>query len=245
MLDIEEELIRQMLLLKELYGLEAIKAGIDARGSGFASLARMRRLTRVAGVGLFLELSRAEAVGEIEEARELGVDGLVVPMVESALGLERFLRARGRVYGERRIRLGISIETRSAIAQLGAILDLAARAVDFVTLGRKDLCSSYQDESAEQDWELADGLVLSVGGAARMRGLAFSVGGGLCSGAVERYGAMSEAASMLDFMETQAVVLRAASMLEETEARDEALRFDELYAALVGEGQRGRAKSVA
>ena len=164
MFGIEEELFKQMVFLKELYALEAVKAEFEAEGSSFNDLVRLRRLTEKAGVRLFLKIGGVEAVRDIKDSLELGVDGLIAPMVESAFGLRKFLDAYASVYRGHRIRLAINIETRGAIAQLGDILDMATRAVDGVTLGRKDLSASYLDDSVEPDCPLVDGLVVCVGG---------------------------------------------------------------------------------
>lgn len=229
MYGIEEELFKQMVFLKELYGLEGIKAEFEAEGSGFNDLVRLRRLTEKAGVRLFLKIGGVEAVRDIRDSLELGVDGLIAPMVESAFGLEKFLSAYESVYGRHRIRLAINVETSGAIGQLGAILDLATRVIDGVTLGRTDLSASYMDEEVVPDCELVDSLVMSVGKAAKMRGLGFTVGGGVSGRTVERYGRMPELASLVDCMETRKVVLPTRSMLDGGEALNEALRLEELY----------------
>jgi len=228
MYGIENELFAQMLYLKERYGLTAIKAEFEAEGSSFNDVARLRRLTEKAGVGLYLKIGGVEALRDIKDSIELGVDGLIAPMVESPFGLVKFLEAYRSVYKGNRIRLAINVETRGAVERLDAILDLAADAIEGVTVGRTDLSASYMDGSIVPDCDFIDGIVGKVGSAARRRGLSLTVGGSLCAATIERYLARPGLASLLDAMETRKVVLPAESMLRAPGALEEALRLEEL-----------------
>jgi hypothetical protein len=228
MFGIENELFEQLLYMKERYDLIAIKAEFEAEGSSFNDVVRLRRLTEKAGVGLYLKIGGVEALRDIKDSIELGVDGLIAPMVESPFGLEKFLDAIQSVYKGRSARLAINIETQGAVERLDAILDLAAGSIDGVTIGRTDLSASYMDDSVVPDSEFIDGVVRTVGGAARRRGLSCTVGGSLSVVTVERYLASPELAALFDAMETRKVVLPAEVMLRAPGALEESLRLEEL-----------------
>ena len=62
-----------------------------------------RRITLAHGVPLYLKIGGAEAIRDIKDALELGVDGLVAPMIESSFGLVKFLNACRLIYGNKKI----------------------------------------------------------------------------------------------------------------------------------------------
>lgn len=229
MFGIENELFEQLLVLKERFGLEAVKAEFEAEGSSFNDVARLRRLTEKAGVALYLKIGGVEAVRDIKDSVELGVDGLIAPMVESPFGLAKFLEALSGIYKGREIRLAINVETRGAVESLDAILDLAAGSIDGVTIGRTDLSASYLDDSVVPDCGFIDGVVEAVARASRRRGLAVTMGGSISATTIERFGSQPELATLLDAMETRKVVLPVDSMLRGPGALEEALKLEELY----------------
>ena len=79
--ELEKNLENQLILLKKEFGLCAIKAEFEAEGSSFRDIIKLRRITLNHGVPLYLKIGGAEAIRDIKDALELGVDGLVVPMV--------------------------------------------------------------------------------------------------------------------------------------------------------------------
>jgi hypothetical protein len=71
----------QLCKLRDEYDLQGIKAEFEAEGSSFRDLMRLRRITSKAGVKLYLKIGGVEAVRDIIDSIELGVDGLIAPMV--------------------------------------------------------------------------------------------------------------------------------------------------------------------
>jgi hypothetical protein len=228
MFGIEKDLFGQLLYLKEAYSLAGIKAEFEAEGSSFNDVARLRRLTERAGVGLFLKIGGVEAVRDIKDSLELGVDGLVAPMVESRFGLKKFMEAYRSVYGEHRVKLAINIETKGAVDDLEGILDLAEGFVDGVTLGRTDLSASYLDPAVTPDCEFIAGLANRVGARVRARGLDFTLGGSVSAASLEAFRAEPAIVESVQRIETRKVILPRDVMLAKAGALDEALRLEEL-----------------
>lgn len=229
MFGIENELFDQLLFLKENYRLGAIKAEFEAEGSTYADLTRLRRLTDKAGVRLFLKIGGVEAMRDIKDSLELGVDGLIAPMVESRFGLKKFMDGYRSIYRDYKIRLAINVETRNSIEELDGILDSAAGFIDGVTLGRTDLSASYMDESVTPDCDFMTDMVRAVGRKAKERGLSFTVGGNICERTIDGFRADPGVVRDMDSIETRKVVLPMERMIESPEALREALRFEELY----------------
>lgn len=143
--ELEEKLDAQLARLKEDFGLYAVKAEFEAEGASFRDLLRLRRLTAGQKVPLYLKIGGVEALRDIKDALDLGVDGLIAPMVESPFGVVKFVSAVESVFGRRKIYKSINIETRGAVEQIDEILDVTQGRIDNVTVGRTDLSQSYFD----------------------------------------------------------------------------------------------------
>jgi len=85
--DLEQKLSDQLVLLKKEFSLCAVKAEFEAEGSSFRDLLRLRRLTAQQNIPLYLKIGGVEALRDLKDALDLGVDGLIAPMVESPFGV--------------------------------------------------------------------------------------------------------------------------------------------------------------
>ncbi|MDC0206573.1 aldolase/citrate lyase family protein [Nitrospinae bacterium] len=180
---LEKKLVDQLKLLKEEFNLQSIKAEFETEGSSFRDLVRLRRITGKLGVALYLKIGGVEAVRDIKDSLEAGVDGLVAPMVESRFGLKKFFDAVDSIYKNKDIHLSINIETQQAVANLDSILELGVEGnLDNVTVGRTDLSQSYFDPMIQPDslfiFDLienlsfktqASRLTLTIGGSVKKR----------------------------------------------------------------------------
>ena len=73
---LENQLADQLSILKQGDGLFAVKAEFEAEGASFRDLMRLRILTARQEVPLYLKIGGVEALRDIKDAMELGVDGL-------------------------------------------------------------------------------------------------------------------------------------------------------------------------
>lgn len=229
MFGMEKELYEQILYLKDNFRLEAIKAEFEAEGSSFNDLVRLRRLTSQAGIKLFLKIGGVEALRDIKDSLELGVDGIVAPMVESSFGLKKFIDAYRSVYKDNRIRLSINIETKNSIGQLEEILMQGKGFIDNITLGRTDLSASFMDKDITPDTKFVMDLIGYVGKRAKIEGFSFTVGGSISALSIERFLENPSVSYNIDCIETRKVVLPRDVILNRENALNEALRFEELY----------------
>ena len=151
MFGLEQKLFDQLVRLKEEYGLQGIKAEFEAEGSSFRDLVRLRRITNKLNVPLYLKIGGVEALRDVKDSLEIGVDGLIAPMVESAFGLKKYIEGVASVYKDTDVHLSINIETQQAVAHLEEILELGKGYVDNITIGRTDLSFSYFDPKVNPD----------------------------------------------------------------------------------------------
>ena len=68
---LDKELAKQLVRLREDFGLCAVKAEFEAEGASFRDLVRLRRITIQQGTHLYLKISGAEAIRDIREWTDL------------------------------------------------------------------------------------------------------------------------------------------------------------------------------
>ena len=227
---LDKELVKQLVRLREDFGLCAVKAEFEAEGASFRDLVRLRRITIQQGIPLYLKIGGAEAIRDIKDAFELGVDGLIAPMIESPFAVAKFLNAYKSIYGDQKIFKSINVETRQAAENIEDLLKMAANSIDNITIGRTDLSQSYFDEKIQPDSEFVLDLIESLGRKVVAAGPTLTVGGSLTKVSIERFrGRSKEWAGQVTSLETRKIILPADIMLEKDEALGESIKFEELY----------------
>lgn len=229
MYGIEQRLFDQLIKLRDEYHVEGIKAEFEAEGSSFRDLVRLRRLTAKAGVGLFLKIGGVEAVRDIKDALEVGVDGLVAPMAESPFGIDKFCKAYRKIYADHRIHLSVNIETRNALESVDKMLDFASGKIDNVTIGRSDLSASYFDKSVVPDCDFILNAIEEIGAKAAERKLTVTVGGSISSKTIDLLSRRPRFKELVSRVETRKVIVPTGVMLTAKDVLINALKFEELY----------------
>jgi hypothetical protein len=230
MFGLEKELYEQIVYLRKSFGLVGIKAEFEAEGSTFRDLVRLRRLTAMADAPLYLKIGGAEAVRDIKDSLELGVDGLIVPMIESEFALKKFIDAYKSIYKNSKIKLSINIETETAIDRIEDILQLAnENNIDNITLGRTDLSASYMSSNITPDTDQIYDLISYIGYKTVDFGMDFTVGGSIGSRTINVFKKNLDIIKYVKNIETRKVILPREIMINKDQALNEALKFEELY----------------
>jgi pyruvate kinase len=216
-------------MLKEEYSLQGIKAEFEAEGSSFRDLLRLRRITDRAGVRLYLKIAGVEAVRDIKDSLEIGVDGLIAPMCESRFGVSKFIGAYRSIYKEHKIHLSINVETKNAVNSIDEIIEEAEGYIDNITIGRTDLSGSYFQEEIVPDSDFILNKVLEIGRKLQSKKLTLTMGGSLSAKTIQKLASNSELLGYIKKLETRKVMLPTKEMVELNDSVRECLKFEELY----------------
>lgn len=225
----DQDVYQQLSKLHDRYRLHGIKAEFEAEGSSFRDVMGLRRLTAAKEVELHLKIGGVEAVRDIKDAYNIGVDGLIGPMVESRFGAKKFIDAVGSIYGTDRPHLTLNLETKNAMDQFDEILEYAVGRVDSITIGRSDLSGSYFDKNIVPDSDFVIGLIESVGARMKGSGLSLTVGGSIAKSTVKILKQNSALAKVISHVETRKIMLPTDVFLTQESVLEEALKFEELY----------------
>ncbi len=228
--ELEKIIEKQLACLKAKFKLVAVKAEFEAEGASFRDLLRLRRQTSRKKISLYLKVGGVEALRDIKDAFDLGVDGLIAPMVESPFGVVKFISAVDAVFGQKKIFKSINIETRGAIDQIDKILEVARGKIDNITIGRTDLSRSYFDSTIHPDSSFIFDLIENLSLKIHSSGLTLTVGGSITADSIQLFKQRrNRLGNRITSIETRKIILPCDEILGQEAVLKEALYFEELY----------------
>lgn len=190
---------------------------------------RLRRITGKAEVDLYLKIGGVEAMSDITNSVEIGVDGLIAPMVESKFGAHKFYESYARVYKDHRIHLSLNIETKNAVDQIDEIIEFSNGKFDNITIGRSDLSGSYFDEGVFPDSDFVMGAIRKIGAKLESTSLSLTVGGDISAKTIEILKGDRDLTDKILRLETRKVILPTKDFLSKDNAIREAMKFEQIY----------------
>jgi 4-hydroxy-2-oxoheptanedioate aldolase len=206
---VEERMVDILKELKGVYGALSIRAEFEAEGTKLEELLRLKEICMVAGVGLTLKIGGCESIRDMLEARVVGVDYLVAPMVESAYALRKYLQAVAKVFPpdeKDEIEILCNIETETACKNLPEMLTIPEiETLQGIVIERVDLCFSLGLDETAIDNKEVNRIVLDIISAAKKKNkkLVCTVGGGVSAHSLPFFESIPE--GYLDRYETRKV----------------------------------------
>ena len=227
---LEHEMLSLLVALRDGAGLVSVKAEFEAEGARMEEVWRLLDLGRRAGLGLTLKIGGCEARRDLHEARMLGVERVVAPMVETPYALDKYLGALRDVLGsDSGIACSVNIETAPAIAQLKTMLERpGAERLEGILIGRSDLAGSLGLPRSNLAHPAVTTLCHEAVRVARTRGLNVAIGGGMSPQAMPFIAGFG--VGELDRVETRKLVFQAHALIDHgARVLEEALRFEILW----------------
>lgn len=175
---------------KEEFGMVSTKAEFEAEGTRTDELLRLVEITRKADLKITLKIGGCESIRDLMESKQIGVDYLVAPMVETPYALSKFIDAKNKIYSkeeQKDTKFYINLETSAAYQNLSHIIAKASEegGVDGLVFGRCDFVMSTGGSGLQDinnDYVTEAGCNIST--SCRNSNLEFILGGGVSKDAL-------------------------------------------------------------
>ncbi len=209
----ERQMMEILVRGKEKYGVLGVKAEFEAEGTRNDELLRLIEIARKAGVNIGLKIGGCEAVRDLLEARQIGVDYIIAPMVESPYAVSKYIDAKNKVYTpdeQEDVKFLFNMETQLAFTQLDEIIAMAKShqgGADGVVFGRVDYTLSRGMGRDDINQEVIVESIMKTSDACKANGLELVVGGGVALEALESLRRVRM--NYLDRFETRKIIFSA------------------------------------
>jgi 2-keto-3-deoxy-L-rhamnonate aldolase RhmA len=214
---VEQQMVEILIKCKD-HGAVSVKAEFEAEGTRMDELLRLVDVARAAGLKLTVKIGGCEAIRDLLEAKQVGVDYIVAPMVETPYALSKFVGAIAIAFnGDERKNTDFlfNLETITAFENLDAMAKVAKEGgIEGIVFGRVDFSGSLGIGRAGIESDEVTNRVIETAKVAKQAGLDLVVGGAISSDALPQIKRIN--AEYLTRFETRKVVF-AANALDRAE----------------------------
>lgn len=178
----EREMLDILKKLRQEYGAVSVKAEFEAEGTRTDELLRLIDLARRADLKVGLKIGGCEAVRDLIESKQFGVEYIIAPMVETPYALKKFIEAKNKVYTadqQEYTEFCFNLETITTFNSLADMVKVAKgpNGVQGIVFGRVDFCGSLGFTRDSIDTPKITDYVVKAAQAAKDSGLDIVVGG--------------------------------------------------------------------
>lgn len=220
MTNLENTMIQLLVDLRDNYNVVEVKAEFETEASRMDELLRLKEIVGNVKLGLVIKIGGAEAITDMFAAQNIGVSGLIAPMIESAYAMSKYLDAVEKYFStevRKNIHFGVNIETYQAYTVLDEILKLPSiHLIDTITLGRVDMSGSLGLKGVEVNSDKIYTIAEDMFSKAKKKGYRTTMGGGIAQQAIPFIKKLASK-KLLDRFETRKIVFKTPSTFTKVE----------------------------
>ena len=222
---IEKEMLEILHNLKK-NGAVAVKAEFEAEGTRTEELLRLLELSKRANLGFGLKIGGCEAVRDLIEAKQFGVDYIIAPMIETSYAMKKYIAAKNKVFSsdeQEDVDFLVNIETHTGLINSNKIIDMASRKnnIDGIVFGRVDFVDSQGIALDSINEDNVTDSCIEIANKCRKNNLDFVVGGGVSDISIDPLKKIKK--NHLSRFETRKIIFQAEA-LNKKEIKDALLK---------------------
>jgi 2-keto-3-deoxy-L-rhamnonate aldolase RhmA len=214
---IEKKMVEVLELCKE-FGAVSVKAEFEAEGTRMDELLRLVDVARAARLKLTVKIGGCEAIRDLLEAKQVGVDFIVAPMVETSYALSKFVGAIAIAFSSDErgdTQFLFNLETITAFNNLTEMAEVAkSGGIEGIVFGRVDFSGSLGIGRSAIESDQIEEKILATARVAREYGLDLVVGGAVSAAALPQL--RNVYSQHLTRFETRKVVFQADALKNKT-----------------------------
>lgn len=206
----ENRMVEILSDLKENHNVFGVKAEFEAEGTRLEEALRLKEIVTKAGLDLTIKIGGCEALKDMYDARSIGVNKIVAPMIESAYALKKYLLSVKKAFPEwerKHMKYLINIETKQGVENFDHMLESDfIEELDGIVIGRVDMTGSLglsrESINSEEIFKIAEEVVVK----AKTKNLICAIGGGVAKESIPFFSRLPE--GTFDYFETRKVLFR-------------------------------------
>ena len=197
-------LTSELISLHNTYNITGIKQSFEDEGVILNDVMTMRRITENADLQMYVKIGGCEAITDINNCVNMGINSIIAPMVETVFSLQKFVSAVKNIESTS---FYFVCETKTALKNLDRMLRSDEnRVLSGVVVGRSDFTKSYGLPKDETDSEFINTQVLKALKICKKYGMQTTMGGNISTRSCE-FIQKAYNENLLDKIETRNVVI--------------------------------------
>lgn len=217
---LEKQMVETLKDLKENHHVLAIKAEFEAEGTRLEEAMRLKEVVTKAGLDMAIKIGGCEAMKDMYDAKVIGVNAIVAPMIESAYAMKKYIHATKLVFTEderKDVEFYINVETKNGLDNLDDMMKQEEfKDIAGVVLGRVDMTGSLgmtrEDINSEEIFKIAEIIAIKM----QKAGKKMTIGGGVSAHSLPFFKRLP--ANSLTKFETRKLIFSAPEALKDPNA---------------------------
>lgn len=231
---LEKKMVDILIDLKENYHVSAVKAEFEAEGTRMEEALRLKEIVACAGLNLAIKIGGCEAIKDMLDAKSLGANIIIAPMIETPYAMKKYINATKSVFTEEErtdLKFFINIETITGYNNLDKMIQMEEFSeLAGIVLGRDDMAGSMDlaKENIENDEMIS--IANSMAEKIVQTGKEFVIGGSVSANSLPFFKTLPQ--NTLTGFETRKIIFDAQSALKDSKIDEgiiKAIQFELMW----------------